>query len=117
MKANQYQLLAMKTANPTNNKLLNSALGLCQESGEVAKIIKAYEFQGDELNKESVMNELGEMCWFIVLMCTNLRISFDEVLEMNIRNLIKKHPKDFKDLKDLNEYKKPLEDEYSMGAD
>ena len=48
MEINEYQKLALKTNNSQLDKdmmLLNSALGLAGESGEVVDIIKKYYFQ------------------------------------------------------------------------
>lgn len=58
MDFNQYQDLALKTANSTvisDNKqgLLNTALGLCGESGEFADAIKKSTFQGHEIDREN----------------------------------------------------------------
>ena len=49
MTINEYQTAALRTAQTdkltANELLLNSALGLCGESGEVADLIKKHRFQ------------------------------------------------------------------------
>ena len=50
MRINEYQNEAMRTASGMNHDehgmLINAALGLCGESGEVADIVKKATFQG-----------------------------------------------------------------------
>ena len=56
MTINEYQIEAMKTASGTNYEhngmLINAALGLCGEGGEVADIVKKATFQGHKLDVE-----------------------------------------------------------------
>ncbi len=55
MEANTYQELAMRTANSNplastaENRLINAALGLCGEAGEIADSIKKFQFHGHDL--------------------------------------------------------------------
>lgn len=54
MTINEYQTAALRTAQTdklaASDLLLNSALGLCGESGEVADIVKKFRFQGHDLD-------------------------------------------------------------------
>ena len=56
MTINEYQQLAMRTASGMNYEhngmLMNAALGICGEGGEVADMVKKATFQGHELDKE-----------------------------------------------------------------
>lgn len=95
---NNYQELAMRTMNKNAKKekqIINAALGLAGESGEVADLIKKWQFQGHELSAEKVKNELGDICWYIALMATALDFTLDEVLQMNIDKLKNRYPDGF----------------------
>lgn len=42
--------------------ILNGTLGLSGETGEVADHVKKYLFQGHNLNKHHLAEELGDIC-------------------------------------------------------
>ncbi len=68
MEINEYQKKAMKSLNPslTNDEvLLNGVMGLCGESGEVIDILKKHLSQAHELNKEKMIEELGDVAWYL----------------------------------------------------
>ena len=64
MTINEYQALAMTTLNKELNNdqvLLNGVMGLCGESGEVIDIVKKHISQGHQLNKDKLIEELGDV--------------------------------------------------------
>lgn len=107
MTINDYQRKAGRTvpveisAN-ADSALVNGALGLCGESGEVADIIKKHRFQGHDLNRTKVIEELGDVCWYIAMMATALGVSLEDVLEKNILKLIRRYPDGFDAERSIN---------------
>lgn len=98
MTGSEYQKLAMRTLNPETagaDLLINAALGLCGESGEAADILKKHLFQNRELDREHLIEELGDVAWYLAEFCTALDISLDEVLEANIAKLKRRYPHGF----------------------
>lgn len=98
MDANQYQLLAYKTANKdleAFDQLRNAAYGLNGEAGEVIDILKKHEFQGHTLDTDNLIKELGDVAWYLALACTALGIPLSDVLERNIDKLRKRYPAGF----------------------
>ena len=98
MNANEYQKLAMTTLNPTLTKkdiLINGVMGLCGESGETIDLVKKHLHQGQDLDKEKLMKELGDICWYIAELATYLEVDFEEILEMNIAKLKQRYPEGF----------------------
>ena len=71
MTANEYQKAALRTASGMNYEhhgmLMNGALGLCGESGEVADLVKKATFQGHELDVAHVAEELGDVAWYLAV--------------------------------------------------
>ena len=87
MKINENQEIAMRTLNPDLNKkdvLINAVMGLCGESGEVIDIVKKHHAQGHELNKEKIIEELGDVCWYIAEIAYVLDVKLEDVFEGNI---------------------------------
>ena len=104
MNADKYQELAMRTRNsPTRTKaLITGALGLTGESGEVADHIKKWYDQGHELQTDKIIDELGDVCWYVALMATALGVSLSQVLERNIEKLQKRFPNGFEVERSVN---------------
>lgn len=97
MTPNEYQRLADRTASFTNtqDRLINGALGITGEAGEVADIIKKTMFQGHELSKDDLVKEIGDVCWYAASLCTALEVNFEDVLSANIEKLRKRYPNGF----------------------
>ena len=98
MTINEYQALAMRTSNKslsTDMNLLNGALGLAGESGEVADIIKKHMMQGHALDVEHVAKELGDICWYIAETATAIGYDMETIMQMNIDKLLERYPDGF----------------------
>lgn len=104
MEINEYQKLALRTANSNKSEdlILNGILGLCGETGEVADHIKKATFQGHELNKGQLVNELGDVCWYIAIMATGLNVDLETVMKKNIEKLMKRYPDGFEKERSLH---------------
>ena len=105
MTVNEYQKLAMVTANPAlNNKdmLINGVMGLCGEAGEAIDIVKKHLAQGHDLDREKLIKELGDIAWYLAEMATVLDTTLEEVLEKNIEKLKKRYPEGFDKTKSIN---------------
>lgn len=97
MDMNEYQKLAMRTANMGTGKLnlTITGLGLCGESGEVADLIKKHVEQGHELNIEKLKVELGDVLWYVARGAEMIGVTLDEIGELNIEKLRKRYPTGF----------------------
>lgn len=85
-----YVKLAVVTANKDltdKEMLLNGAIGLAGEVGEIADIVKKHAFQGHELDKKHLFEELGDVFWYMALLCNKLDFTFEEIQEFNINKL------------------------------
>ena len=105
MTINEYQELAMTTLNKELGKkdiLINGVMGLCGESGEAIDIVKKYLAQGHELDKEHLIDELGDIAWYIAETATVLGVDLEEVLTRNINKLKKRYPDGFDSEKSVN---------------
>ena len=76
-------------------RLLTAAVGISAEGGEFMEIVKKMLFQGkpwDEHNRKHLIIELGDVMWYVAQACMALDISFEEVLERNVKKLEKRYP-------------------------
>ena len=98
MQVNEYQKAAMATLNLALDKkdvLINSVMGLCGESGEAIDIVKKWLMQGDELDKEHLVRELGDVAWYLAEAATALDIPLEAVFQGNLDKLRQRFPNGF----------------------
>jgi len=103
--ANDYQRQAMRTAGEYKSQydcLRNAAYGLNGEAGEVIDLLKKHEFQGHELDREKIIDELGDVQWYIALAATSLGVTLEEIQQRNIAKLIKRYPDGFDKSRSIN---------------
>lgn len=98
MNINEYQQLAMTTLNKKLDKeeiLVNSVMGLCGESGEAIDIVKKWKFHGHALDKEHLIEELGDVAWYLAEAATALDMPLEDIFNSNIVKLKKRYPEGF----------------------
>ncbi len=104
MNPNEYQKLALRTANkdPEYPRIINGVLGLAGEAGECADIVKKHLFQGHELNKEKLLDEIGDVLWYCAYSADALGLQLEDIMQHNIDKLAKRYPEGFAADKSIN---------------
>ena len=105
MEINEYQKKALKTLNPALDKkdvLINGVMGLCGESGEAIDIVKKHLHQGHELDSEKLINELGDIAWYLAETAYALGADLEDILRKNIEKLEKRYPEGFDEERSMN---------------
>ncbi len=97
MNMNEYQALAMRTSNARtpSDKIENGVLGLNGEAGEVADLLKKYLFQGHELDQNKLVDEMGDVLWYLAELSDGLDVPLAEVARRNIEKLRERYPDGF----------------------
>lgn len=97
MTINEYQREALRTADTNNldRLLVNGVMGLCGEAGEAIDIVKKWKFQGHPLDADHLINELGDVAWYLAVTCTAIGIPLEEVLLRNKKKLRARYPEGF----------------------
>jgi len=75
--------------------LLHGAIGICTEGGELLDALKKHIYYGKELDKVNIIEEIGDVLWYIALICNALGISLEEVMQKNIEKLQIRYPEHF----------------------
>ena len=75
--------------------VLNACLGLSGEVGELNDMVKKWVFHEKELDEVHLKKELGDVMWYVAMMCQSMGWELDEVLQMNIDKLIARYPDGF----------------------
>ena len=106
MDNNTYQKASVRTA-PSSKQIMDTkmafgtdfnvnlthfSVGLSGESGEVLELVKKHVFYQKPLNKEKLIEELGDVCYYLSMLLTTLDTTFDEVFQANVDKLLKRYP-------------------------
>lgn len=94
----EYQRAAMRTANKalaTDEMILNAAMGMNGEAGEVIDHLKKARFQGGILDRTKLIRETGDLLWYCALMAEALDVSLAEIAQINIAKLRARYPDGF----------------------
>lgn len=98
-------VIAVTTLNPKLSEkdiLINGVMGLCGEAGEAIDLVKKHLAQGHELDKEHLIDELGDIAWYLAETAQVLGVTLEEVLERNISKLKKRYPEGFETEKSVH---------------
>ena len=98
MEIQEFQKLSIRTLNNSlseKEQLANMVIGASCEFSEAGDSLKKYLFQGHELDKKHIEEELGDTMFYICNLATLLDINMEEVLEKNIEKLNKRYKNGF----------------------
>ena len=62
-------------------------IGLSEEAGEVASVVKHCYWGGEPIHSEELAKEIGDVLWYLSALCTSLGLNFDTVAELNAAKL------------------------------
>jgi NTP pyrophosphatase (non-canonical NTP hydrolase) len=87
--------MTARISNPRNIRLLHAGIGLATESGEFLDALKKHIYYGKELDTVNLLEEAGDLCWYLALAIDALGGDFNKVLAVNIEKLAKRYPEKF----------------------
>lgn len=77
--------------------LVHAAMGICGEAGEIGDHIKKNWVYGKELDREKVIEEIGDEMFYIVALCNLLGVTLAHCIEQNYVKLNKRYPDGYSD--------------------
>lgn len=104
----EYQRLAQRTSSEKMQlieKIENGLMGLNGEAGEAIDVLKKHKFQGHQLDRNKIIEELGDVLWYIAETCEGLGVSMKEVASFNIEKLKNRYPDGFSSDRSINRKK------------
>lgn len=102
---NGYQEAALRTAktfpettfSSEQMDLIHAAFGVASDAGELVDAIKKNLIYGKPLDKKNVVEEIGDVMWFLVLCCRAIDEDLDYIAQMNIAKLMLRYPEKYSD--------------------
>jgi len=104
MTNDEYQALALRTeftppmtvnGQDFNGKLLHGMIGICTEAGELQDMVKKHLIYGKPLDLVNVLEECGDVLWYLALTLHSAGYTMDQAMERNIAKLLKRFPDKF----------------------
>ena len=110
MNANDYQNQAMRTNDGKSSyrlsdafrksfdmnvdipELLEGLMGLSGETGEVVDWFKKWIFQESTFDEARGMEEIGDVLWYLSLICHAMNWDLNTIMRMNLEKIAKRYP-------------------------
>lgn len=98
MDLDAYLIAARRTINPgldERDRTLDAAAGMAEEAAEVLGLVRKRAFQGRDVSRERLIEELGDVLWCLAITADSVGVSLNEVARANVDKLEKRHPDGF----------------------
>jgi len=113
--SNDFGAIGKRLENDGLKRLLHAGIGLSTESGEFLDALKKHIFYGKELDKVNLGEEIGDLFWYIAIVCDELGINIENTMQNNIDKLKARYGEKFSEEdaenRDLNKERKILEEQ------
>lgn len=87
--------MATRVAQDETLRILHGAIGCGTEAGELLDAVKRYIFYGKPIDRTNIIEELGDIEWYMAIIRDVLNVSQEEVQQLNISKLQKRFPEKF----------------------
>lgn len=80
------------------SRMDNAVAGWAGEAGEIGDLWKKLKFHNKELseeNRQKLVDELSDVCWYAMQAAIALDVDMDEVIRHNVEKLRARHPHGF----------------------
>lgn len=80
-------LITSRLGKENTIRLLHASIGIQTEGGEIADALKRYIFYGKPVDKINLVEEAGDLLWYISVLLDAVGSDFDIAMELNIAKL------------------------------
>jgi len=68
-------------------RLLHAGMGMATETGEFVDALKKHVFYGREVDEVNLIEELGDLFWYLAVAADTLGVTFEDIQRRNIDKL------------------------------
>ncbi len=83
---------ASPNINGVTDRIQHATMGMVTEAGEIMDDLKRAKYYNVPLDRGHVVEEAGDVMWYLAVLADELGVSFEEVWEKNIAKLQKRYP-------------------------
>ena len=98
MNTEDYTKNCLRTWSNIGDNIEHCAYGLVTESGEILDMLKKHKFYGRDFNMVNLKEELGDLLYYIHILCDAINYPVEQARADNIEKLAKRYPDKFKDV-------------------
>lgn len=78
-------------------RINHAIIGMTGEIGELAGALEKWIYYGQHLDVVNIKEEIGDVLWYIALLCRTCKLDLNEIMEANIAKLRKRFPDKYTD--------------------
>lgn len=82
--------------------VLHGAVGAATEAGELLDAVKKSLFYGKTFDRVNAKEEVGDMLWYMGVICNELGFTLEEAMQTNVDKLRARYPGQFTESAALN---------------
>ena len=83
-------------------RLANFGMGLAGEAGEVCDALKKVVFHDHPLDKDKLIEELGDVLWYVAALAATIDVPLEVIARRNAKKLEERYPAGFDPLRSRN---------------
>ena len=104
MTPKEYIDLALRTENKTYRfaatgdvtpRIEHGVMGTVTEAAELMSTVKKSKIYGKELDRVNLVEEVGDVMWYLAILADELGVSFEDIWEKNIQKLRQRYPEGY----------------------
>jgi NTP pyrophosphatase (non-canonical NTP hydrolase) len=103
MNPSEYIQKALRTESPyrfeatggVTARIEHGVMGVVGEAGELMDAVKKSKFNGRVFDRVNLVEEIGDVMWYLALLADELGVSFEEIWEKNINKLRQRYPEKY----------------------
>lgn len=80
-------------------RIEHAIMGIVTESGELMDAIKKAKIYRKKMDKTNLIEEMGDLMWYLALLTDELGTSFEKIWDKNIRKLTVRYPEKYSNSK------------------
>lgn len=98
MNTEDYTKSCLKTWSNIGDNIEHCAYGLVTESSEIMDMLKKHKFYGRDFNMVNLKEEIGDLLYYIHILCNEIDYPIEQCRKDNIEKLTKRYPEKFEDI-------------------
>jgi NTP pyrophosphatase (non-canonical NTP hydrolase) len=83
--------------NPSQAELLHAAIGIAGEAGELLNAVRKHVFDGQPLDEDNVIEELGDLCFYLEAASQAIKMKRGDIEELNMAKLFERYKDGYSD--------------------
>lgn len=76
-------------------RIEHGIMGIVTEAGELMDAIKKSKIYGKPLDRVNLVEEAGDVMWYLAILADELGVTFEEIWDKNIQKLQKRYPEKY----------------------